>query len=64
LLYLEKLRLRGQLIQTFKILKGFINIDYRNLFTLSKNPTHNNGWKMQLKRLYKNHCEDFITNRI
>jgi hypothetical protein len=61
---LEKRRLRGQLIETFKILKGFNNIDHRNLFTLSENPTRNNGWKIQLERYNLKPFQDFMTNRI
>ena len=47
---LEKRRLRGQLIETFKMLKGINNIDYRHLFTFSNNRTRSNGWKLELKR--------------
>ena len=47
---LEKRRLRGQLIETFKMLKGVNNIDYRHLFTFSNNRTRSNGWKLELKR--------------
>ena len=42
---LEKRRLRGQLIEAFKMLKGVNNIDYRHLFTFSNNWTRSNGWK-------------------
>ena len=48
---LEKRRLRGQLIETFKILKGINNIDYRNIFALSENQTRSNGWKLELKKV-------------
>jgi hypothetical protein len=61
---LERRRVKGQLIEPFKILKGFNNIDYRNIFTLSNNPSHNNGWKIQLKRFNTKPYEDIVTNRI
>ena len=61
---LEKRRLRGQLIETFKILKGIDNIDHRNLFTLSSNQTRSNGWKVELKRYNTSHCGNFFTYKI
>ena len=61
---LEKRRLRGQLIETFKILKGIENIDYRRLFTLSSNQTRSNGWKLDLKRFNTSQCGDFFTYKI
>ena len=56
--------LRGQLIETFKILKGITNIDYRNLFTLNSNATRNNGWKLELKRYNTTQCGDFFSYKI
>jgi hypothetical protein len=61
---LEKRRLRGQLIETFKILKGLSNIDYGSLFTLNENNTRNHGWKISLKRFNTRPCGDFMTYRI
>ena len=61
---LEKRRLRGQLIETFKILKGIENIDYRKLFTLSNNQTRTNGWKLDLKRFNTSQCGNFFTYKI
>ena len=58
---LEKRRLRGQLIETFKILKGFDKIDYRPLFTFSQNQTRSNGWKLELKRFNTSQCGNFFT---
>ena len=57
---LEKRRLRGQLIETFKMLKGVNNIDYRHLFTFSNNRTRSNGWKLELKRFNTSQCENFL----
>ena len=61
---LEKRRLRGQLIETFKILKGIENIDYSKLFTLSNNQTRSNGWKLDLKRFNTSQCGGFFTYKI
>ena len=61
---LEKRRLRGQLIETFKILKGIDKVDYRQLFTLSQNQTRSNGWKLELRRFNTSQCGKFFTYRI
>ena len=61
---LEVRRLRGQLIETFKILKGIDRVDYRNLFTLSSNQTRSNGWKLDLPRFNTSQCGNFFSFRI
>ena len=61
---LEKRRIRGQLIETFKILKGIENVDYRNLFEFSRNQTRSNGWKLDLKRYSTTQCGEFFTYKI
>ena len=61
---LEKRRLRGQLIETFKMLKGMNNIDYRHLLTFSNNWTRSNGWKLELKRFNTSQCGNFFTYKI
>ena len=61
---LEKRRLRGQLIETFKMLKGVNDIDYRHLFTFSNNRTRSNGWKLELKRFNTSQCGNFFTYKI
>ena len=61
---LEKRRLRGQLIETFKILKGIDKIDHNSLFTLSSNQTRTNGWKLELKRFNTTHCGNFFSYKI
>ena len=61
---LEKRRLRGQLIETFKMLKGVNNVDYRHLFTFSYNRTRSNGWKLELKRFNTSQCGNFFTYKI
>ena len=61
---LQTRRLRGQLIETFKILKGITNVDYNNLFTLNTNQTRGNGYKLELKRYNTTQCGNFFTYKI
>ncbi len=61
---LETRRLRGQLIEVFKILHGFENIDYQHLFSLNTNMTRNHGWKLDLKRFNHDTLGNFFTYKI
>ena len=61
---LEKRRLRGQLIETFKILSGISNINSEKLFSLNHNYTRSNGQKLQLKRFKTSQCGNFFTYKI
>ena len=61
---LEKRRIRGQLIETFKILKGIENVDHRKFFTLSNNQTRSNGLKLELRRFNTSQCGSFFTYKI
>ena len=61
---LETRRLRGQLIETFKIFQGFTKVDYSDLFTLNNSQTRNNGWKIDLKRYNTSLCGNFFTYKI
>ena len=61
---LETRRLRGQLIEVFKILRGFDNVDYRDIFQLSENRTRNHGYKLELKRYQRDLCGNFFTYSI
>ena len=61
---LETRRLRGQLIEVFKILQGFDSVDYRDIFQLSKGRTRNHGYKLELKRYNRDLCGNFFTYRI
>lgn len=61
---LETRRLRGQLIEVFKILRGFDNVDYRRLFQLSEGRTRNNGFKLELKRYNGDLCGNFFSYKI
>ena len=60
---LETRRLRGQLIQVFKILNGFDEI--KNILVLDDNLiTRNNGLKLKGKRYKTDIAKHFFTNRI
>ena len=61
---LEQRRLRGQLIEVFKILRGFDNVDYRNMFELSEGRTRNHGYKLVLKRYNRDLCGNYFTYSI
>ena len=61
---LETRRLRGQLIEVFKILRGFENIDYEHLFSLNTSTTRNHGWKLSLKRFHRDTLGNFFTYKI
>ena len=61
---LETRRLRGQLIEVFKMLNAFENVDYRKLFKLSENPTRNNGWKLDPPRFRTTLCGNFFSYKI
>ena len=59
---LETRRLRGNLIETFKILNGFENLNYEKLFTYDlNNLTRSNGHKLCHKRFQTNVAKNFFT---
>ena len=61
---LEKRRLRGDLIQTFKILKHVDNVNVHKLFTLNPSNTRNNGLKLVAKHYNTGTYGHFFTNRV
>ena len=61
---LETRRLRGQLIETFKFLRGFNNVDFRSIFQLSEGRTRNHGFKLELKRYNGDLCGNFYSYKI
>ena len=61
---LEVRRLRGQLIEVFKILNGFDNVN-SSLLIRDENPiTRNNGFKLIGKRFQTDRAKHFFTNKI
>ena len=62
---LTKRRLRGNLIEVFKIIKGIENMDMEKYFTIdTSNITRNNGYKIVGKRFQTNEAKHFFFNRV
>ena len=62
---LSKRRLRGDLIEVFKIVKGIENMNVEKYFTIdTSNTTRNNGCKIIGKRFQTNEAKYFFFNRI
>ena len=61
---LEQRRLRGQLIETFKILRGFSRVNPENYFTMSNNPTRNHGFKVVPPRFTTDILRNYMTFKI
>ena len=61
---LETRRLRGELIQAFKIIKGFDNIDPRKLFDFCHNNTRTNGFKIKLPLAKTQVLRNFFTYKV
>lgn len=62
---LTKRRLRGDLIQVFKIFKGHDNLVANNFFTVDQsNFTRNNGYKIIGKPLGSHESKHFFFNRV
>ena len=61
---LSKRRLRGDLIEVYKIFRGFDNINVNDYFTIDRsNSTRNNGFKIVGKRFRSNNDKHFF-NRV
>ncbi len=62
---LEKRRLRGKLIECFKILKGFTNVDASKLFGADDTPrTRSNAVKLRCKQIQLESTKFFFTNDV
>lgn len=62
---LEKRRLRGQLIECFKILNGFTNVDPTTLFEIDDTTrTRNNGAKLKCRQVHSDLTKFFFTNAV
>lgn len=61
---LEERRLRGQLIEAFKIIRGFSSYDAGNLFVFNENPTRNHGFKVVPPRFNTARFRDFPTVKV
>ncbi len=61
---LKDRRLRLDLIQTYKILHGFDNVDCRKYFTLNQNSNRNNEYKLNVKAHNSSILGNFFTYRV
>ena len=61
---MEKRRLRGDLIETFKIFNGLTNIDLDDLLILNQNGLRNNGLKLKKDNYNKNNYKGYFNNRV
>ena len=62
---LPKRRLRGDLIQVFKIIKGLDNMAVDKYFTIDRSDyTRGNGYKIIRKRFQSNEAKHFFFNRV
>ena len=62
---LEKRRLRGKLIECFKILKGFTNVDASKLFSIDNSSrTRSNGLKLRCRQVQLDCTKFFFTNDV
>ena len=62
---LETRRLRGQLIQVFKILNGYDHVDSDQFFIRNTNlTTRNNGFKLRGKRFNTDVAKNFFTYKV
>ncbi len=62
---LEKQRLRGKLIECFKIFKGFTNIDASKLFSIDHaSRTRSNSIKFRCKQVQLDSTKYFFTNDV
>ncbi len=65
LFYLEKRRLRGKLIECFKILKGFTNVDASKLFSVGDTSrSRGNSVKLRCKQVQLESTKFFFTNDV
>ncbi len=62
---LEKLRLRGKLIECFEIRKGFTNVDGSKLLSLDDTSrTRSNGVNLRYKQVQIDNTKFFFTNDV
>ncbi len=65
LFFLEKRRLHGKIIECFKILKGFTNVEARRMFSIDNTPrSKTNGVKLRYKQVQLDCTTFFFTNDV
>ena len=61
---LKDRRIRGDLIETFKIPNNIDKLNYEHLFELSTSVTGNNGWKLKGQRFNTDLRRNFFNIRV
>ena len=62
---LEERRIRGDLIETFKMIKGISKVDYTKFFSISENNrTRGNSYKLEKKQCNINIRSSFFSQRV
>ncbi len=62
---MSKRRMRGDLIEAFKMFKGFVNVNVSDYFTLDQSRvTRGNGYKIASKRFSSREAKHFFFNRV
>ncbi len=57
--------MRGDLIEVFKMFKGFVNVDVNDYFTLAQSrATRGNGFKTASRRFLSQEAKHFFFNRV
>ncbi len=57
--------MRGDLIEIFKMFKGFVNVDVNDYFTLAQSRvTRGNGYKIASKRVSSQEAKHFFLKRV
>ena len=64
LLTFEQRRLRGQLIETFKIIRGHSTLDPNLIFSFSNNPTWGHEFKLEAPMFRTNKFRDLMTVKV
>ena len=57
-------RVRGDLIETYKILRGYYDIEWSQLFTLNLSNTRGHCWKLFKKQSRTTLRQNFFTQRV
>ena len=50
---LERRRERGDMIQTYKILRGIDKVETEEMFTMNNNRTRGHGWKLETQMCHR-----------
>ncbi|XP_044745658.1 uncharacterized protein LOC123307424 [Coccinella septempunctata] len=57
-------RMRGDMLTTFRALKGFFGVDMSGLFSLNRGNLRGHGYKLSRERFFTRSRENFLSNRV